>query len=494
MSKKTALFMLMILFTIGVQVSGGADFPKPIMSSSVIVDGTEMEPRRIQYDVFEDFLTEDVYSFGNEPNLWVHQLKNSDYVIYYRQEPNAPSRILTINLLSRGCNDLGRLWKHSYQKRSTDVNDDLKVTYSPTKARMVSDIGDGISYLEFGEWDRSLFIARHGRFIKQPISLLRRVDGSSPAHLVILPDRISISIEFAQTDAEFEEGVIIFSDKRLIDIENQRSNKALVVTDMNLVKMLRHDGWWYTTRVGDYKGSREDCYYFNPSFHPSKNLVSWYCQNSNRLFNDIVLTTLRAAVCEMPEEGFYRSEVVPLMFWRWYGMTNGYIDTRFATDGARFLIRCADELKSSKARELCTKLADAFLELPDEQKTSIGDGFLIHDYITPEPLNVRMHTSLNHALCEVNYLLELTQLTGEDKYSELADDILKAIDATWQEWIRPNGDLWYAYFPESDTYGRDDYEELTLMDLRETQALHEEVFGYSRLSIQRLLESKEKYQ
>lgn len=493
MDKKPALIILMILFTIGVQVPGGADFPKPSVSIVVQFDGIEIEPRRIEYDVFEDFLTEDTYSFDTEPNLWIQKLKDDDIVIYYRQEPNAPGRILTINLFSRGCNDEGRLWKHSYLKRSNDVNDDLRVTFTPTRTRMVSDIGDGVSYLEFGEWDRSVFISRPGRFIDHPISLLRRVGDPSLAHLVILPDRITISIEFSQTDAEFEEGVIIFSDKRLIDIENERSFKALVVTDMNLVKMLRRDGWWYTTRIGDYKGSREDCYYFNPSFHPSKNLVSWYCQHSNRLFTDIVLTTLRSAVQDMPDEGFHRSDVVPLMFWRWYGMTDGYIDTRFATDGARFLIKCAENLDSSGARKLCSKLADEFISVPDEQKTSIGDGCLLNDYITPKLLDVQMHTSLNHALCEINYLLELTKLTGEEKYSELAEDILLAIDETCDDWIRDNGDLWYAYFPDTNSYGRDDYEELTLMDLRETEVLHQEVFGYSRLSIHRLLESKETY-
>ena len=80
MDKKPALIILMILFTIGVQVPGGADFPKPSVSTVVQFDGIEIEPRRIEYDVFEDFLTEDVYSFDAEPNLWIQKLKDDDII------------------------------------------------------------------------------------------------------------------------------------------------------------------------------------------------------------------------------------------------------------------------------------------------------------------------------------------------------------------------------------------------------------------------------
>ncbi len=495
MNKKLTLIFLTIFLVAGIQVQGGADFPIPKVEISVMSDGKHIEPRAIEYNQFETFLTEETFTFGNEnePNVWVQKLNNGDIFIYYRQERDAPGRIVTIDFFTPGITEGGKYWSHEYKKRSNDINDDLDVVYSPKDTQMAMSLNEGIAYVEFGEWQRSIFISNPGRFKDHPVALQKKVAGSSPAHIVILPEKISLVFEFSQTDAEFEEGFIVFSDKKLIPIENERSFKALIATDLNLIKKLTRDGWWYTTRVGDYKGSEEDCYYFNPGFYPSNNLISWYCQPTNRLFSDVVLSSLRAAVQGLPECGYHKSQVIPLMFYRWYGMTNDYIDTRFSVDGVRFLVKCAKLLESPGARKLSTLLAEKLMTIPDEQKTYIGDGYFLNDYITPEPLGVKMHTSLNHALCEINYFLELSELTGEKRYADVANKILLAVDETWSDWIKPNGDLWYAYFPETETYGRNDYEMLTYMDLKETQKLHQQTFGYSRLSIQYLLDAKEEY-
>ncbi|MEZ4812194.1 MAG: hypothetical protein R2883_01655 [Caldisericia bacterium] len=380
--RRFVLFFLTAILIIGIQVPSGADFPIQEVSMVAKSDGVIIEPQLLDHNQFETFLTEETYSFGDTPNVWVQKLNNGDIFMYFRQEPDAPGRIMTFDFLIPGETNNGRCWKHKYISRSSDLEDDLEVKYVPTDVNTVVDFSEGITFVEFGEWQRSIFVSCPGRFKEHPVSLQRKVKKASSGKIIILPDKITLTIEFAQTDAEYEEGFIVFSDKRLIDIQNKRSLKALIATDLNLVKMLRRDGWWYTTRVGDYKGSVDNCYYFNPGFYPAENLISWYLQPSNRLFTDIVLTSMRAAVQEMPESGFHKSQVIPLMFWRWYGLTNNYIDTRFATDGSRFLIKCAEELGSPGARLLATKLGDEFIRVSDDQKTKMSDGYFLYDYIT----------------------------------------------------------------------------------------------------------------
>ncbi|HOO96334.1 MAG TPA: hypothetical protein PKV16_01030 [Caldisericia bacterium] len=500
--KKYISFILGILLAIGIQVKGQSYRPTPLLDIETVEaekfhppkDFGHRTPVLVGESEFENFLIEEVFSYDEvEKHLWVQTINNGDLVIYFRQPEHSPSRVLRIRIAIPGIKQTGTLWSHSYNSRSSYAADPIHANYESSLFEKVAKLRSGVSVLEFGEGSRSLFISRPGKFINKPVSLLQRVDEPSETHIIANDKELIITIDFKETGDEFEEGLIIASSDRLVAMGYERSMDPLYVSDFNRIKFLRLNGWWYTTRPGDYEGSEIDCYYKNPGFYPSSKHLKWYCDTYNRLFYDIVMSTMKTAIVESPESGIVRMEVVPLMFKRWYGLEKNYIDTRFATDGARFLANCASAYGSKQAYEKSILLAKLYQDMSISIGTKIGDGVFLPDYIQDKDSEKPIHTSLNHALCEVNYLLEIAKLHDDKLSLNLANAILLAIDETCDSWIRPNGDLWYAYFPETGEFKLDDYEDLTYNDLVETQQLHREMLGCSRLSIQKLINTKNEY-
>ncbi|NMD14823.1 MAG: hypothetical protein GYA78_05695, partial [Caldisericales bacterium] len=119
---------------------------------------------------------------------------------------------------------------------------------------------------------------------------------------------------------------------------------------------------------------------------------------------------------------------------------------------------------------------------------------LFEDYIwfegTPK---IQVHASLNHTLCEINYLLELYLLNEDESVKQLALKLITGLEETCDSWIRDNGDLWYGYFPAWQKYDREDYTDLTYNDLQDTSRLFWQVFGQKNWAIEKLLSSKKAY-
>lgn len=168
-----------------------------------------------------------------------------------------------------------------------------------------------------------------------------------------------------------------------------------------------------------------------------------------------------------------------------YGVHAPYVDTRYNEYVAFFLDRTArafpDEVKDPKL--YVPLYADYLISRVEKGEIlPAGDGYLIVDYFDEDPGSSLTHASLNHELGGLKILLTAYQDTGDLRYLDVAERVIEGISsfgAAEGGWIRENGDLWYQARPDG-TFSGNDYPQLTLLDLLETQALLERL-GMERI-------------
>jgi len=491
---KKILILLLVTALGSCSISRGESIDAaPNLSLSLIESGLRQNLVQLKSSAFETFVTEKVYSFdGVNPSIFVQTLKNGDILIYYRQPKDSPTRTFIVTLEVPGP-ITGKLWTHKYAFRSEYAGDPIKSSYDSKPLGEFAIMAEGPNMFDFGKGNRSVFVSRSGRFIEQPVGLIKRLADASVATVSIFEERIILSFELSETGEEWEDGWLVASREMLLDISNTRTMEALIVSDFGRVKILRHDGWWLTTQRGDYDGCEDNCYYPNPGFYTPRSLLRWFCQKENRLFIDVVLSSMKSAVETTPDSGYTLMPIVPELFQEWYGMGADYLDTRFSTDGARFLVLCAKIFGCKSARQKAPLLAKSYEILLTTHKNIAGKGYFLPDYIWGGPLKTKVHSSLNHILCVINYLLELSELTNDGTYLSMTQPMFDGLEALFPYWIKDNGDLWYAYFPDGNTFKRKDYPDLTYNDLKECSALCERVFGQKNTIIEKYLKIKRDY-
>jgi hypothetical protein len=465
---------------------------------SVVFDGKNTDLVKIMDQDFEQFFNETkVISSATGLTVTKLAISNGDVIVWYKQNAGSPKSFVDLEFKVNDATGTLNRWIHSeYENRSEYAGDDIKARYIKTRTNgsTVSHTG-GPALFEFGKDRPSVFVCRPGGFKTQPVGLLKHVNKKKLTTMVFGKESIRIKIYLEPSKDEFEEGFVMVSNSRLLDLDEKRNHTFLVSHDLWRVKPLLSDGWWFSAQTGFFEGADGNCYYPNPGFYPSRSMLSWYCQLENRLFYNIVVVTMKMALDSIRLEGFARLPIMPVYFSQMYGGFVDYLDTRFSTDGVRFLVKCAKLLDCKKAKEMIPKLAKFYSDNFDSVSVCIdySDTRFISDYIFDSSTNPDVHASINHTLCIINYLLEYEDATGDKTYSEQVDKLLKALTITAQRWIKPNKDLWYGYFPTIATFSNDDYSFLTYNDLRETTRLLEKVRKTGCIGIAKLLEAKTEY-
>lgn len=163
-----------------------------------------------------------------------------------------------------------------------------------------------------------------------------------------------------------------------------------------------------------------------------------------------------------------------------YEVTAPYVDTRYNEYVAFYLdetVKLYDDQIDQDEMAVETYADYLLSQIEEEQTLETASGLLIVDYFDEDDNTPLTHASLNHELGGLKILLQAYGDTGEDEYLEAAELVTTGIEEFGQEeggWIRENGDLWYQARPDG-TFSGDDYPQLTLLDLVETQILLEEL-------------------
>ncbi len=167
-----------------------------------------------------------------------------------------------------------------------------------------------------------------------------------------------------------------------------------------------------------------------------------------------------------------------------------FYDTRFNTDFAVNLINAYKRYNNDEFLMAVCRYAEYFIDhATNNHYDTKNGGWLVEDYGYDYEHN-RTHVSLNHQLAELNVLYTLYQTTREEKYKNLADKMLIAVEDTKDQWVLANNNLNYALYYMAETNTMVDYPYLTYNDLFETQLLYQKIYGKKNDVVQYLMDCK----
>lgn len=178
-----------------------------------------------------------------------------------------------------------------------------------------------------------------------------------------------------------------------------------------------------------------------------------------------------------------------------YGVGPGYFDTRFNVDLAVALLNAVNRYQVNDWRDDLIRFGDYLRGYAERHHFSFDkgelQGWLVQDYAHPNG-NLPTHCSLNHQAAEAVLLYRIAALTGESRFTETAELLVRGIEHSALYWIKPDGDLHYYRMPDG-SFGRKDYAYLTYNDLLELQQLVTASRGAPSSEIAGLLATKKQW-
>ncbi|MEY9970650.1 hypothetical protein ABH966_001014 [Lysinibacillus sp. RC46] len=225
-----------------------------------------------------------------------------------------------------------------------------------------------------------------------------------------------------------------------------------------------------------------------------KKALNYYETTQERYFYDLLLNSVaNLFIFQGDKKGLWETEYTSTWLKKDYGIQAPYTDTRHNENVALFLKKTGNMLDIKELKNSTITYADFLVN-----QTKNGNiievpkgGYLVTDYYSPQQTK-KTHTSLNHALGEMNYLLESYQQTKEKSYLDVARNMRQGVENIGEKWLRENGDVWYQV--NSDfTFEGIDYPLLTLGDLLKSQQSWEAVGEKRSEMFDQLIRSKAQY-
>ncbi|RDI40166.1 hypothetical protein [Falsibacillus pallidus] len=221
-----------------------------------------------------------------------------------------------------------------------------------------------------------------------------------------------------------------------------------------------------------------------------------YQSTHERLFYDLTLNSYADLKKYQQEKGtdHWETEYTSTWLKKAYGIKAPYVDTRHNEYISLFLSDVRKTFKLGDPNAPILGYANYLLsQIKKDNTIKVGDSYLIRDYYSPYSKEENhTHSSLNHELGGLNMLLHAYEASNDTKYLAGAKTILNGIESLGDQWIRDNGDLWYQV--NSDlTFSGGDYEQLTLIDLLNTQGNLYDVGLKPSAVLQELIDAKVAY-
>jgi len=225
--------------------------------------------------------------------------------------------------------------------------------------------------------------------------------------------------------------------------------------------------------------------------------LTWY-EKDGSLFHETMALNSRVNLLSYLQEyegTRWPTEYTSMWLKNAYGLHAPYVDTRFNEYIAFYLDKMSttfdDEI--SQDTQYVPLYADYLLtRVANKDIIEVDQGYLIVDYFDDLVETPITHASLNHELGGLKILLSAYEITGNEKYLNVAKDVTSGIETFGIDtggWIRDTGDLWYQAKPDG-TFSGDDYPQLTLVDLLETQAMFEKLKMPRNAYFDEMIESK----
>ena len=223
-----------------------------------------------------------------------------------------------------------------------------------------------------------------------------------------------------------------------------------------------------------------------------------YRATSSPLFEDFLINDVYALALTRSSDGIWRTNYTSTWVKGESGITAPFIDTRNNEALAMHLLKITSELDAHGNTAVAPARGWALPFARYLQGRSAagavartGTGAFFGDYYDNRG-TLRTHTSLNHALGEMNYLLTLYLETGDPSLLDTALRTKAAVDDTSGQWIRANHDLWYQRNIRG-TYSGTDYPTVTYYDLLFSQQLFTKILGAPDPVFAALIQAKSDY-
>lgn len=208
---------------------------------------------------------------------------------------------------------------------------------------------------------------------------------------------------------------------------------------------------------------------------------------SNRCADDLTVAMLDTVSRLAEDDGSMHTKTRSAWLWEDYGIGADYYDTRWNSDAMLLYLTFAQ--RHGGFRDVMEDYLAFYLDYAEKyHHTTENGGWFVYDYCNPDA-DVPVHTSLNHQLAEMQVLYDYSDYLQRPDLAALADRMLLAIEDTWPQWIKPDGDLQYCYYGEG-VYGRADYPYLTYNDLFTMQKTLLTRNGEENTALRALMESK----
>lgn len=275
---------------------------------------------------------------------------------------------------------------------------------------------------------------------------------------------------------------------QLLNWENQISITDVRRADGDRYRKVLRDGI-YNQIPGGYEPGGDRVFWRIPAQHVGMMALD----HDEVFFRNLVVLSLFNAVERQNQAGIWPTEHLVKNLKEKYGLDQPFFDMRFNTDTGMFLLRVYRQYQIQAARQKAEQYGKyLWLYVENNHFTTQNKGYLVYDYQNLTASKVITHTSLNHQLAEINFFLELYLLTGEKAWLTQAEKMLQGIRDIGTAWIKPDGDLHYAYLPDG-SLGIQDYPLVTLKDLLSTQELLLKIKGSRDPLLDQLISSKQAY-
>lgn len=283
-----------------------------------------------------------------------------------------------------------------------------------------------------------------------------------------------------------------------------QSNGALV----NWTQQTTQKVWTRYLLNDDSRFCYEGYYYFCPDSYyptganyfylmPSPYVVTGFLKNDNwRAATDLSIAMLDILRPQQNKDGFWPTYAESGMLKDNYDMDGGFYDTRFNTELAHTYLLAYKKFAIAEFLTSSQQYGEFLLRHATNHHFSrLGsngtEGWLVEDYWHPTS-GTTTHVSLNHHTMEIIYLYELFNITGIERYEQMADTMLWGIKLSRQEWLLPDGNLVYGLLKDGTHFG-EDYPYLAYNDLYDLQQILHQLKGKTDKNIQFLMDHKRKW-
>jgi len=345
----------------------------------------------------------------------------------------------------------------------------------------------------FVETDLKHYLVSAPRVYKQgAYHTLEDVGQTVPVRIAETEDGYFLQISFPLRKDRFGEIWYLESSHPLMDWSNQTLEKVWLALDMDVSQRWSWDGFYVITPA-TYSPSGKNIFWRIPDNYLARSFI---LTGGSRAAEDLGWMMLRTIVPNQNAFGFWETSPRSEWLWKEYRIPHGFYDTRFNTDIAYLLLKGYQKYNDELLYDSNKKYADFLLSHIEKNhfviKGKERDGWLVQDYSSSNPNAKPTHSSLNHQLQEINYLLEMYLHTEDMAYRDYAEKLLYGIKNSKSKWIMPNHNLEYAYLPNGKM-GYVDYPFLTYNDLYETQRLLKKIYGSLDPDLQELMDHKKRW-